>query len=159
MPYSLYRPTEILMMFEITNNHKMILQETKAKTMAQAILDTWNTRTEEMILLMYAPDYMGEDITGGKLRHGQEGTKLWMRSVFTAFPNIKYELIETLETENQLAMHWRASGNHQGTYLKIPATGKPVTIEGFSMLKLKEGKILWDLASVLRQIGLLPQMP
>lgn len=136
----------------------------KTKSLAQTVIEAWNTRSEEMILPLYSPEYTGEDITGGKMRSGLESVKIWMKSVFTAFPNIRYELVEHVEKDDQLVFHWKASGNHHGSYLKIPATGLPVSIQGMSMLKIKdgkivEGKIIWDLAGVLRQLGLLPQMP
>jgi steroid delta-isomerase-like uncharacterized protein len=138
--------------------------ETKEKTMAQAVIDTLNSRSDELILSMYAPDYIGEDITGGKTRYGNESVRTWMQTIYTAFPNVSYELLDYIENGDDLVLHWVAKGNHHGTFLKIPPTGKPVSIAGMSMLKLengkvKHGKLIWDLAGVLRQMGLLPQMP
>ena len=138
--------------------------ETKEKTMAQAIIDTLNSRSDELILSMYAPDYIGEDITGGKTRYGNESVRIWMQTIYTAFPNVSYELLDHVQDGDDLVLHWVAKGNHHGTFLKIPPTGNPVAIAGMSLLKLengkvKHGKLIWDLAGVLRQMGLLPQMP
>jgi steroid delta-isomerase-like uncharacterized protein len=81
--------------------------------------------------------------------------------VFTAFPNLTYKLVEEVEQDGKLVLHWLAKGNHQGPLMKIPATGKNVFIHGMSILhfengKVKQGQVMWDLAGVLRQIGLLP---
>lgn len=138
--------------------------ETRGKTMAHTIIKTWNSRSDEMIVALYATDYIGEDITGGKMRHGWEGVRMWMHNVFTAFPNVSYELLDHVQNGDDLVLHWEARGNHHGTFLKIPPTGKPVVIAGMSILKLengkiKHGKLMWDLAGILRQMGLLPQMP
>jgi len=81
-----------------------------------------------------------------------------------AFPNIHYTLVDYVENGDRLVLHWLADGNHHGSFLKIPASGKPVTINGISFLriengKITEGKLFWDLAGVLRQIGLLPSLP
>jgi len=138
-------------------------QEVKIKSFAHTIIDTWNTRVDEKIIQLYSLDYAGDDLTGGKKRSGSEGVKDWLDRVLHAFPNIHYTLIDYVESGDRLVLHWLAEGNHHGSFLKIPASGKQVRINGISILKIengkiKEGKLFWDLAGVLRQIGLLPQM-
>ena len=138
-------------------------KETRMKSQGQQIIDAWNTRSHEKILPFYAPDYVVEDITAGRVREGWEGLKQWTGSVFAAFPNLHYTLVDNVETENKIVLHWLAKGNHQGPLMRIPATGKNVFIHGMSILtlekgKIKHGQVMWDLAGVLRQIGLLPQI-
>lgn len=135
----------------------------KVKTLGQQIIDAWNSRTDEEIISFYSPDYVVEDITAGRIREGWEGLRQWTKSVFTAFPNLKYTLITDVEKDDTLVLHWLAKGNHQGPLMKIPATGKNVFIHGMSVLHLEKGKVvrgqvMWDLAGVLRQIGLLPEI-
>ena len=140
------------------------LKEVKLRSFAQTIIDAWNTKMDEKIIQLYSPDYEGEDLTGSKKRSGIEGVKDWLNRVLHAFPNIHYTLIDHVESGDRLVLHWLAEGNHHGSFLKIPASGKQVRINGISILriengKIREGKLFWDLAGVLRQIGLLPQMP
>jgi steroid delta-isomerase-like uncharacterized protein len=135
----------------------------KTKPTGQQIIDAWNSREDEIITSFYAPEYVVEDITAGRVREGWEGLRQWTKSVFTAFPNLKYTLISDIEKDNALVLHWLAKGNHQGPLMRIPATGKNVFIHGMSILQLENGKIvrgqvMWDLAGVLRQIGLLPEI-
>jgi steroid delta-isomerase-like uncharacterized protein len=145
------------------DNTTMKAAELKTKTIGQQIIDGWNSRMDEIILPFYSRDYVVEDITAGRVREGWEGLKQWTKSVFTAFPNLHYTLVEQVEQEGKLVLHWLAKGNHQGPLMKIPATGKNVFIHGMSILTLENGKIthghvMWDLAGVLRQIGLLPSI-
>ena len=133
------------------------------KSLGEQIIDAWNSRTDEIILSFYCRDYVVEDITAGRIREGWEGMRQWTRSVFTAFPNLHYTLVDQIEQDGKLVLHWLAKGNHQGPLMKIPATGKNVFIHGMSILqfendKIKHGRVLWDMAGVLRQIGLLPQI-
>lgn len=133
------------------------------KSIGQQIIDAWNSRTDEIILPFYSHDYVVEDITAGRIREGWEGMRQWTRSVFTAFPNLHYTLVDQIEQDGKLVLHWLAKGNHQGPLMKIPATGKNVFIHGMSILqlendKIRYGRVLWDMAGVLRQIGLLPQI-
>jgi steroid delta-isomerase-like uncharacterized protein len=138
-------------------------KDEKNKSLGQQLIDAWNTRADEMILTFYAKDYVVEDITAGRVREGWDGMKQWTKSVFSAFPNLHYTLVDQIEKDGKLVLHWLAKGNHQGPLMKIPATGKNVFIHGMSILTFKKGKIqhgqvMWDLAGVLRQIGLLPQI-
>lgn len=138
-------------------------KDPKKKSTGQQIIDAWNSRTDEVILAFYAHDYVVEDITAGRIREGWEGMRQWTKSVFTAFPNLTYTLVDDIENDGKLVLHWLAKGNHQGPLMKIPATGKNVFIHGMSVLhlengKVKRGQVMWDLAGVLRQIGLLPEI-
>lgn len=142
------------------------MTETKTmnkKSLAHRIIDAWNSRTPELILPLYSSDYFLEDITAGRAREGWEGMKQWIKNVFTAFPNLQYTLVDYVEKDNKLVLHWQAKGHHQGPLMKIPATGKAVEIHGMSILTIEKGKIvkgktMWDMAGVLRQLGLLPQI-
>ena len=146
-----------------TGNAVMKSTKAKEKTIGQQVIDAWNSRSDEIILPFYSQDYVVEDITAGRVREGWEGMRQWTRSVFTAFPNLQYTLVNEVEKDGKLVLHWLSKGNHQGPLMKIPATGKNVFIHGMSILQLENGKIthgvvMWDLAGVLRQIGLLPQI-
>jgi steroid delta-isomerase-like uncharacterized protein len=144
-------------------NTKVKTKETANRPTGQQIIDAWNSRTDEIIFPFYTYDYVVEDITAGRIREGWDGLKQWTKSVFTAFPNLHYTLVDDIEKDGKLVLHWLAKGNHQGPLMKIPATGKNVFIHGMSILhfegeKIKNGQVLWDMAGVLRQIGLLPEI-
>ena len=58
---------------------------------------------------------------------------------------------------------WTARGTRRGPLLNIPATGRQVEVRGVSVLTYRERKLfralyLWDLAGLLRDIGLLPSL-
>lgn len=145
-----------------TGNAAVKTKRIDTKSLGQQIIDAWNSRSDDIILPLYSHEYVVEDITAGRIREGWEGMRQWTKSVFTAFPDLQYTLVNEIEKDDKLVLHWLIKGNHQGPLMKIPATGKNVFIHGMSILELKDGKIihgqvLWDLAGVLRQIGLLPQ--
>lgn len=142
---------------------KLATKELKVNSIGAQLINAWNSRMDELILPFYAHDFVVEDITEGSVREGWEGMRQWTHSVFTAFPNLRYTLLHDIENEGKLVLHWLAKGNHQGPLMKIPATGKNVFIHGMSILEFEDGKIkntqvMWDLAGLLRQIGLLPQI-
>jgi steroid delta-isomerase-like uncharacterized protein len=146
-----------------TGNVATKKKEVKNKSFGQQVIDAWNTREDEVILQFYTKEYVVEDITAGRIREGWEGLRHWTKSVFTAFPNLTYSLVNDIEKDGKLVLHWLAKGNHQGPLMKIPATGKNVFIHGMSILtfengKITHGQVMWDMSGVLRQIGLLPDI-
>ena len=63
---------------------------------------------------------------------------------------------------DMVAVEWTLSGTHRGRMLGIPATSKSVSFKGVSMLRYRTNMVVadtrvWDLAGLLRQIGLLPR--
>lgn len=82
--------------------------------------------------------------------------------ILAAFPDLKMELLEWGADGDQVFFFWQASGHQRGRLMNIPPTGKAVTFQGSTFFRLRDGKIIrsrriWDVASVLRQIGLLPE--
>ena len=59
-------------------------------------------------------------------------------------------------------MEWHAFGTHLGPYHGVPATGRQIEVDGCHAFTMSpEGRILsdkgyWDVASLLRQIGVTP---
>ena len=88
------------------------------------------------------------DICDELLAPGQDiqGTKEAVRSLYAAFGNIEMTIPDLLAEADQVAVHWRFSGTHQGEYLGVAATGKRVTYQGMALLRLADGKIVDDVA-------------
>jgi len=87
-----------------------------------------------------------------------KGAKEWARSMYATFGNIELTILDLLAEGDQVAVHWRVAATHQGDYLGVPATGKPVTYQGIALLRVADGKIVedlayWDNLSILEQLG------
>jgi uncharacterized protein len=87
-----------------------------------------------------------------------EEAKEFVRSFHASFSNIQLTILDLLAEGNQVAVHWRVAGTHQGDYLGVAATGKSVTYEGIALLRVEGGKIVddlayWDNLSILQQLG------
>jgi predicted ester cyclase len=53
---------------------------------------------------------------------------------------------------------WIFRGTHQGTFMNIPATGKPIEVAGYGTYRFEDGQIVWDTVSfewldAIEQIG------
>lgn len=76
----------------------------------------------------------------------------------TAFPDLKFRVIELIAEGEQVAARWLASGTHSGELLGMPPSGRFASdVSGSSVFRLADGKIVeeqstWDLAGLLRQL-------
>ena len=87
--------------------------------------------------------------------------KEWVRSMYAIFGNIELAILDLVAEDEQVAVHWRFAGVHQGDYLGVAATGKQVTYQGIALLRVVDGKIVddvayWDNLPILQQLGALP---
>jgi steroid delta-isomerase-like uncharacterized protein len=78
--------------------------------------------------------------------------------VTAAFPDWHWEVRSLVIDEPLIAVHFKVTGTHQGSFQGVAATGRRVSIAQFTFYRLEEGKIaeVWDHADmdeVLRQIG------
>lgn len=80
-----------------------------------------------------------------------------------AFPDLILTLMDVVADEDQVALFWIARNMHRGSIMNIPASGRAVSAIGVNLLKLRDGLVretttIWDVAGMLRGIGLLPDL-
>lgn len=130
---------------------------------AETINEAWNSHDIENVIRFYAPNYIGEDIGLAAPLQGRDGMRMMLEQYWRAFPDLKFRVISTLVEGERLAILWIGEGTHQGTMMNIPPTGHKVQVRGVSIIDIQEGLIvhgqyIWDLAGMLRHMGLLPAL-
>lgn len=90
-----------------------------------------------------------------------DDAKEFVRSIHATFGNMRLTILDLLAEGNEVAIHWRLEGTHQGDYKGVAATGKPVMYQGIALLRVEDGKIVddiayWDNLSILQQLGAVP---
>jgi len=90
-----------------------------------------------------------------------EGAKAFVQSFRASFSNMQFTTLDLLGDDDQVAIHWKVTATHQGEYLGVAATGKPVTYQGMALLRVRNGKIVEDVAyldnlDILKQLGVDP---
>lgn len=133
-----------------------------AHAFVSEIIAAWNAHDKSRLLAMYHPDFDGEDLSEGKRAEGIHDVTRMIDYILTAFPDLQMELTEWGADGDKLFFFWRATGHQRGRLMNIPPTGKAVSFIGSTFLVLQDGQILrsrriWDVATALRQIGLLPE--
>jgi steroid delta-isomerase-like uncharacterized protein len=127
------------------------------------LLDAWNAHDVERIKSFYAPEYEGVDVGQAEPQYGPQGIYQTARSLLQAFPDLRFVEEETIVQDDQAVLIWTAHGTHKGKLMRIPPTEREVMVRGTSLLTVENGKIvrglyIWDVAGLLRSIGLLPEL-
>ncbi|HEX9332142.1 MAG TPA: ester cyclase [Anaerolineales bacterium] len=132
-------------------------------TYAEMINEAWNSHDIEKVLSFYSQEYVGDDVGQASLLRGHEGLRAMLESYWGAFPDLRFKVVSTLVDGNRIAIVWVGDGTHHGTIMNIPPTGHKVTVRGVSIIDVKDkmvvsGQYIWDLAGMLRHMGLLPEL-
>jgi steroid delta-isomerase-like uncharacterized protein len=127
------------------------------------INQAWNSHDIEKVLSFYSPDYIADDVSQASLLRGHEGLRAMLETYWRAFPDLEIAVTDMVIDGSRVASAWVAAGTHQGTIMNIPPTGHKVQVRGVSIIDVEDGLIvrgqyIWDLAGMLRHMGLLPEL-
>lgn len=127
------------------------------------LLEAWNTRDLERIKSFYAPEYEGVDVGQAEPRRGPHDVAQTVERYLRAFPDLRFVADDVIVQGNRAVLVWTAHGTHGGKLMRIPPTGHTINVRGTSVLTVESGKIthglhVWDVAGLLRSIGLLPEL-
>jgi len=89
---------------------------------------------------------------------GRDGLRQHIIAFRSAFPDLTITVDDLLAEDNKVTARWTARGTHKGTLLGILPTGKEVTTEGISVIRIANGKIAeswvtWDTLGLMQQLG------
>jgi hypothetical protein len=83
------------------------------------------------------------------------------RTYRSAFPDLKPTILAAYSDGDTAIQHWRMTGTHKGELKGIAPTGAHCTVEGVTISKFKNGKVVeswvhWDALGMMRQLGVSP---
>ena len=136
----------------------------QARTILKSFIEALNAHELECAMRWIAADFSGMDIGEAQPIRDHAEFSMVLEKYLVAFPDLNLEIEDILERGNRAAMRWRATGTHTGALIHIPPTGKRVTVGGTWVVTFKRGQIhsgdsRWDMAGLLRGLGLLPALP
>jgi steroid delta-isomerase-like uncharacterized protein len=132
-------------------------------TYASTISKACNSHDIDRIVSLCSPDYIGSDVSQANLMHGPEDLRLLLKAYLRAFPDLQFSITDALVQGSRVAILWIAAGTHRGPIMNIPPTGRRVEVKGVSLIDVQDGRVvrgqsIWDMAGMLRHLGLLPQL-
>jgi steroid delta-isomerase-like uncharacterized protein len=120
--------------------------------------EVWNKRRLEVVDELFSPSHgLNDPIVSGS----QTGPELYKRRVVeltVSFPDLRFTIEDMITEKEIVGVSWIISGTHQGEFMDIPATGSKISVEGITIHRIKNGKILdsharWDALGLLRQLA------
>ena len=119
--------------------------------------DALRAKNPDELKAVLAPDFVGHDLPPG-LPLGPEGLILFRTKANQAFPDQKMEVEDLMVVGDRVIARITLTQTHQGEFMGIAATGKPVTLELIEIDRIANGRIAerWaklDFLSLLRQLG------
>ena len=103
----------------------------------------------------YTPAPMGKQEAAGF--YGM----IWSALAAPGQPNPSLEFHEVMTDGDLYCCRFTMSGTHGGDFMGVPATGKPYALEGMTMMRFANGKVVerWstaDFLGLMVQIGAIP---
>jgi steroid delta-isomerase-like uncharacterized protein len=92
---------------------------------------------------------------------GRAGLADVLTAMFTGFPDLHWTVHDTLAEHDRVMSLSTWTGTHRGTFLGIPATGRTVRVEAWTVDRydhgrMVESRIIMDVAALLAQLGVIP---
>jgi steroid delta-isomerase-like uncharacterized protein len=127
-------------------------------------LEAWNAHDPQRVAAMYMEDAISRDMGRDMALLGREAIAESLTTYMEAFPDIEWKAsrVGVDAQRRTVYLEWHAVGTHEGPYHGLPPTGRSVEVDGCVVFNLAaDGKIVsdigyWDVASMLRQLGLMP---
>ena len=117
--------------------------------------EVWNKRQLSVIDELLTPESVGHTVSGD-LR-GADEFKRFQADVLSAFPDLCLAIEAIVADGDDVVIRWRASGCHTGDGLGVNATLQPVSFEGMTWHRYREGKLVegwnfWNNAAMMQQL-------
>jgi steroid delta-isomerase-like uncharacterized protein len=130
------------------------------KALARRFYDGVNAGDLSVVDELVADDFVDHEEFPG-IPTDKEGVRQFFVMFRAAFPDMHMEAHETLADGDLVSVRFVFTGTQQGEFMGIPATGKRVEVEGFDMVRLRDGQVtehwgVMDAMALMQQLGAIP---
>ena len=92
---------------------------------------------------------------------GRAGLADVLAGMFAGFPDLHWTMHDAIVEGDRIMAFSTWTGTHRGEFLRIPATGRSVTVEAWTLDRYRDGRltesrIIMDVAGMLMQLGVIP---
>ena len=111
-----------------------------------------------------ADDFVERDELPG-LPPTKDGVVQYFRIMLAAFPDMRMDVQDSFASGDKAVARLRISGTHQGEFMGIPATGKPVSVNLIDITRFGDDGLAcehWgvaDLLAMMQQLGVIQAGP
>lgn len=130
-----------------------------AKTLAQKLMDLWNSHQEKEVDNLIGPTYVCHDpVAPRDFGKGPDAFRERFKMYNAAFPDSKFTVHEVFAEGDKAVVRWSVSATHKGELFGVRPTNKNVQTAGTSICHIRDGKIAeewtyWDAHGLFQQLG------
>jgi len=88
---------------------------------------------------------------------GKEGAKAIFGMMFSAIPDGKNEILDTVVSGDTIAIRSRSTGTQTGELFGMPATGKPFSVESIDIVRMNDAGLATEHWGVMDAMGMMLQ--
>jgi steroid delta-isomerase-like uncharacterized protein len=126
----------------------------------QYLEEAWNKGNVGIIDELMTSDY-ARYMSGPTQSLNRDGQKQRITTFRKAFPDLHLTIDDLIAEGDQVVFRITLRGTHQGAFMGISPTGKPVTVTAIDIARFVNGKIVehWgqmDALGLMQQLGVIP---
>lgn len=145
----------------VVSAHAQTPAQNRDKAVVRRLFDEVANRGRlDVADVIFSPRFVlhGNPPDAGNAGTGPDVEKEHIRSLRTAFPDIKFTILDMVANQGKVAVRWTFEGTNTGQLEGTPPTNKHVSVAGMHFFRLVNGKIdeSWavaDWAGMLRQLN------
>ena len=120
------------------------------------MVNTWNL---EYVNAAVAPDYAYFYPSENPKSMSKEETIASVKMFKDAFPDLSFNIVESVAVGDLVASRYIIRGTHKGTFQGIPATGNKIEIDVMNWCYFRDGKVVmeredYDMLALMQQLGM-----
>jgi predicted ester cyclase len=143
----------------VKGEHRMSTEENRA-IVRQYLEEAWIKGNVGIIDELMAVNY-ARHMAGFAPPLNREGQKQRITAFRRAFPDLRLTIDDLIAEGDQVVFRITLRGTHQGAFMGISPTGKPVTVTAIDIARFVNGKIVdhWgqmDALGLMQQLGVAP---
>ncbi len=115
-----------------------------------AVFQFWSEDFHSHVTERVSPERVGTDVRGEEVQ--------WWKQARSAFPDMAFTVDLLIESDDLVVSNWTVKGTHTGTpFYDVPPSGRPVTINGTAILRIRDGRIVehWGGPHCQKGLGLI----
>ncbi|MEV0538244.1 ester cyclase [Nocardia salmonicida] len=132
------------------------------KATAKRLFDAWNERDLDVFDELMSADAIDHDPQNPFAEvHGPDGLKRLVQMYLAAFSDQRFLVNEQIAEGDFVTTRWTGTGTNDGEMMGMPATGKSAVVQGITINRFRDGKIVeswatWDTLGMMQQLGVVP---
>lgn len=133
------------------------------KAVVERFAQVWSAGNLQIVDELAAPDLVVSYAGFPEEIHGPEAYKQFLNQEwYSAFPDVTTSVEDLIVDGDRVATRWICRGTHQGEFGGIPPTGKPFELNGMTVCRVANGKVveergIGDSLGMMQQLGVIPQ--